>query len=53
MSDGILSFRFILVSILISRNIKSKQRRREKSESMSKHDTEARVKEATQTPMKL
>ena len=46
MSDGILSFRFILVSILISRNIKSKQRRREKmyereSESMSKHDTEA------------
>ena len=48
MSDGILSFRFILVSILISRNIKSKQRRRERererereSESMSKHDTEA------------
>ena len=30
MSDGILSFRFILVSILISRNIKSKQRRRER-----------------------
>ena len=32
MSDGILSFRFILVSILISRNIKSKQRWREKRE---------------------
>ena len=32
MSDGILSFRFILVSILISRNIKSKQRWREKIE---------------------
>ena len=30
MSDGILSFRFILVSILISRNIKSKQRWRER-----------------------
>ena len=30
MSDGILSFRFILVSILISGNIKSKQRRRER-----------------------
>ena len=48
MSDGILSFRFILVSILISRNIKSKQRRREREsarerdrESISEHDTEA------------
>ena len=48
MSDGILSFRFILVSILISGNIKSKQRRRERererereSESMREHDTEA------------
>ena len=36
MSDGILSFRFILVSILISRNINSKQRRREREREREK-----------------